>query len=407
MARPPIPINNIGKIFTRQVAPTKYVARCRFRQSDGKTIQVERRAKSKTAAQRALLAEVDERRGKRIEMIYSHHRTTVLMDLYLDRLAGRVARGAVAATSADRYRYALSLARPLIGELRINELTLGRLEAMFDQLAARGYATNTRRGVRAVLSQVLTIAQRQGAISTNLIRDVPPISDRRRSDAGPRALTAEQRRQLFAWLAGDETEAQRLARQRSMPELILLMIGTGVRLGEALALCWENVDLEGQPFETGAGMILMPSIRITGNVVRVPSLGKVVHPGKTARSLRTVPIPRTVAEMLRARRPDDPDPTEPVFPANGRRGRGLTWREPTDVALHIREIRAELGWPWLTSHVFRKTAATIVHEAGVSDLSLGEHIGHTDRSSLLNVYLGSPDLDPRLINALDAALRDT
>lgn len=411
MARPPLPLNSAGSISISEVRPKVWRARCRYRDSTGVVSSIERSGSSRTAAQRALIEAVNTRRAVSVDTLKAHHRVSVAMDLFLTRLDQRLAQGDVAPTSADRYRYGVGLLRPVLGELRIGELNVGRIEAAFERLAERGLAANTRRAARGVLSQVLSIAVRHGALPGNLVREMSPITDNRRRNggSGPRALTAEQRRQLFAWLDGDGTDAQRLARQRGMHDLILLMIGTGVRLGEALALTWGSVDLDGAPFETGGGgVVLMPSIRITGNVVRVRPVGKVVHPGKTAQSLRTVPIPRAVAEMLRTRRPADSDPSEPVFPANGKRGVGLTYREPTDVAHNIRDIRTELGWPWLTSHVFRKTAATILHDAGVSERGIGDHIGHTDRATLMNVYIGAGgEVDPRLLNAMDAALADT
>lgn len=403
MGRPPLPLNSAGSIAVTEVRPKVWRARCRYRDALGKVAPVERSGASRTAAQRALLEEINARRGLRIEKLKPHHRFEVAIELWERDLADRLRREDIAATSADRYRYAMATVRRQLGLLRLSEVSPGTLDMAFADMATAGRSASTRRLAREVAGQVLDMCVRHGALATNPLQSLPRITDRRRK--APKALTAEERRRLFAWLDGDKTAAQRLARQRDLPDIIRLMIGTGTRIGEVMALRWSDVDLDGRPF--GAAAVLLPSVTIAGNIVRVRGAGVVRHLGKTADSLRVVPVPRAVADVLRARRPADPDPAEPVFPAVGRHGVGFTYREPRTVQRHIAELREALGWPWLVSHTFRKTAATILHEAGVSDLSLGEHIGHTDRSSLLNVYLGSPDVDPRLINALDAALRDT
>lgn len=405
MGRLPLPVNSHGSITVHEVRPKHWRARCRFRDAVGKISSVERWGTSKTAANRALMEEIGKRRGLRIEHLKPHHRFSVAVELWDKELASRLARDDIAATSVDRYRYAMVAASRLLGELRLSELSPGTLSMAFSDMASAGRSAASRRLVREVVDQVLDLCVQHGVMASNPAASIPRITDRRRK--APRSLTAEQRRQLFAWLDGDETPAQRLARQRDLPDIVRVMIGTGMRIGEVMALRWSDVDLDGRPFGAGSSSVLLPSVTVAGTIVRVRGKGVVRHLGKTADSLRVVPIPRAVADVLQTRRPPDPDPGEPVFPAVGRHGVGFTYREPRTVQRHLIEVRRELGWPWFTSHVLRKSFATVLHEAGVSDLSLGEHIGHRDRSSLLNVYLGSPDLDPRLINALDAALRDT
>ena len=404
MARPPLPLNSHGSISVAQARPGLWRARCRYRDGSGRVSYVERSGASRTAAQRALVEEIGARRGRRLDRLRPHHRLSVAIDLWQRQLSDRLARGDVAATSVDRYRYAMAAVRERLGELRIGEITPGTLDAAFTEMASDGRSASTRRIDREVLDQVLDLCVRHGVLVSNPAATLPRIVDRKRR--APRALSAEQRRRLFAWLDGDQSEGQRLARQRDLPDIIRLMVGTGARIGEVMALRWSDIDLDGRPFPAGSTTVLLPSVTVAGNIVRVSGSGLTRHLGKTAESLRVVPIPATVAELLRARRPTDVDGGEPVFPSVGRHGAGFTYREPRTVMRHLAEVREELGWPWLTTHVLRKTSATILHEAGVSDLSIGEHIGHTDRASLMNVYLGAGDLDVRLVDAMDAALRD-
>ena len=61
--------------------------------------------------------------------------------------------------------------------------------------------------------------------------------------------------------------------------------------------------------------------------------------------------------MLRMRLSPETTPTEPVF-ANTK----LSWRDLGQAGKWIRQALDAAGYPWLTSHVFRKTAATVLDE---------------------------------------------
>ena len=66
-----------------------------------------------------------------------------------------------------------------------------------------------------------------------------------------------------------------------------LLVNTGLRRGEALALQWSDVDLE-------AG-----TLRVRGTLARVNGKLEVTEP-KTAKSKRTVPLVRAGRAVLRA-----------------------------------------------------------------------------------------------------------
>lgn len=71
--------------------------------------------------------------------------------------------------------------------------------------------------------------------------------------------------------------------------LYVLLVGTGLRRGEALALTWRVVDLD-------AG-----AVRVSGTLARVGGQLVTTAP-KTAKSRRSVPLPTPVIAALRAHR---------------------------------------------------------------------------------------------------------
>jgi integrase len=44
--------------------------------------------------------------------------------------------------------------------------------------------------------------------------------------------------------------------------------------------------------------------------------------------------------------------------------------------------------PWVTSHVFRKTTATLLDEAGLSARAIADQLGHAQPSLTQTVYMG-------------------
>jgi site-specific recombinase XerD len=54
----------------------------------------------------------------------------------------------------------------------------------------------------------------------------------------PRALSVAEIRELRAWLNDDEK-----AQERDLLDLVDMLLATGLRVGEALAVTWDAVDL--------------------------------------------------------------------------------------------------------------------------------------------------------------------
>jgi integrase len=111
-----------------------------------------------------------------------------------------------------------------------------------------------------------------------------------------RALTADERTDLLA-----KIDAEDRAVPRDLPDLFRFLIGTGCRIGEALAVRWRDVDLD------------RATLVINGNIVPIRGRGLVRHSGKTAAAVRTVPLAEFLVTMLRMRLSPETTPTEPVF----------------------------------------------------------------------------------------------
>jgi integrase len=113
---------------------------------------------------------------------------------------------------------------------------------------------------------------------------------------------------------------------------------------------------------------------------------------------RRLPLPPFAVEMLRRRQAARPAGVLPLFPdsAGG-------WRDPSNTSRSLREARGTEGFAWVSSHVFRKTCATILDEAGPTARVGADQLGHSKVSMTQDVYMGRGLLDRRIGTALEAA----
>jgi len=380
MARPPMPPGTYETINVRPLRG-RFKAETRFRDFDGVVRRVERWGDTAAKAKRALHAHLAVRaegtqQGSGRELTATS-RFADAAEVWLADVAEHRAD-----TTVENYRQRLtSLVLPAIGELRLREITVGRLDSFMTGLRRRGLSGNTRHNVRTVLSGVLGTAVRHGALRNN------PVRDMRRQESEPkkavRALTAAERTDLLAKLDADP-----VAVRRDLPDFVRFMLGTGVRVGEALAVRWCDVHLENG------------TLCISGNVVPVRGKGLVRHTGKTAAAVREVSLPEFLITLLRMRYDPEIMPDEPIF-ANSKN----TWRDPHNIQSIVREAADAAGYPWLTTHVFRKTAATILDERGHTPRQIADVLGHARVSLTQDLYMHRGAVDHAAGASLDTALR--
>ena len=231
-----------------------------------------------------------------------------------------------------------------------------------------------------MVSGVLGLAVRHGAITSNPVRDVGRIRSSPRRQ--PRALTPDERQLWISRLQADPD-----AVRKDLPDLCEWMLGTGVRIGEALAVSWHEVDLT-------AGLVL-----IEYTIIRIKGVGLIRKGTKSRAGERTLRLPSFALAMLRRRKLASGG-RGPVFPdsAGG-------WRDPSNTSRDLRNARGSEEFAWVTSHVFRKTAATEMDRAGLSARQIADHLGHSKVSMTQDRYLGRRAVGDDAANALDRAHR--
>ncbi len=63
-------------------------------------------------------------------------------------------------------------------------------------------------------------------------------------------------------------------------------------------------------------------------------------------------------------------------------------RDPSNTQADLRDAFTFAGYPWVTSHVSRKTVATLMDEAGRTAREVADQLGHAHPSMSQDRYLG-------------------
>lgn len=355
MGRPHLELGTHGRV---RVYPDSagYRAVCLYRDWDGVTRQVQRQAKTKGAAERALaLALRDRGRSGTGHAITPDTKMADLAEKWFSELEGK------SPSTMQAYRDRLNRqVLPALGNVRVREVSVGLLDRHLAAVRA-SHGPALAKMTKSVISGMCGLACRHDAMKSNPCRDVARISSRPRR--APRSLTVDEVKAVRAWLRENAK-----ARERDLPELVAFMAATGLRIGEACAVSWPDVDLD-------AG-----TVTVRGTVLRVKGQGLVLSRPKSAAGERVLELPSWCVALLRQRGPS----VGPVFPAP----RSRTLRDPSNTRRDLREAFVAMGMPGITSHAFRKTVATLMDEAGLSARSAADQLGHAKPSVTQDVYFG-------------------
>lgn len=365
MGRPPLPIGAYGDIYTKKLGPAQWMARANFRDADGATRPVKRHGQTKANAVTRLKEAMAERSGLAVGgEIKPGSKLKEVAELWLVEQERLAAQGSKAMTSVDQYRdnWRRNIL-PAMGELLIRECTVS---AVHNFLVAKAKTSpSTAKTCRTILSGILGHATIHKALSANPVRDAGRIASDPKKPA--QALEVDE---VLDWLA--KIELDKVAVRWDLPDFSRWLLATGVRIGEALAVSWDEIDLTAKTAD------------IAWHLVTIKGQGLVRQPSLKAKNERMLDLPSWAVKMLRLRKlATGGRPGTPVFP-DSLGG----WRDPRNMTKKIRQVRGKAGYDWLTSHSLgRKTVATILDQGGATARQVADQLGHSRVSMTQDVYM--------------------
>ena len=266
-------------------------------------------------------------------------------------------------TTVDGYKSQLEThVLPVLGKHKADELTVQHVRSLIDKLAAQGHSPSLVRRCLSALSVVLRHGVRDlGAVRRNPVRELDRgerPSGKRESE--PRYLSVTEVGQLLAKMTDE-----------SRPIAAALFYGA-LRVSEALAVCWSDVDFENA----------MLTVRGT----------------KSEASSATIPLLPPLAAEFRAHRE-----------RQGKKGfvlirpDALVFQTINGKPLHrrnvLRAVQNAAGKAGLNGanrepvgcHDLRHSCAAFAFSLGLTPVEVSRLLRHADSAVTLSIYAGLDD----------------
>lgn len=359
--RPATPLGTHGKISPpKKIGEKRYQVDTYLRLYNGTTVRVQATGTSHAAARRNLEARCTQRlQGEDSNELTSTSKVAQLMKTWL-------AQHDVSESSKDTYQKCIDLhINPQIGDLRLNELSTPRMQTFLESLTP-----GTAKTARAALGSATGMAVRWGVIHRNPVRDTKLQTQQRKE---VNALTDDEigqyRTRIEQWCGSNSSGTKR---GESLLEIVDVLRGSGMRIGEVLGLTWDSIN-----FKEG-------TIAVTG---QCDNKGGRKEWPKTESSRRVIHVKQCALDALHRQWEKDYRPFmgEIVFPT-----RNGTYRTVPNVESRLRAARGDMT---IVPHDFRKTVATkIEQQHGM--LAASRYLGHSSTKVTEQAYLARPTVVP-------------
>jgi integrase len=250
-----------------------------------------------------------------------------------------------------------------LGRMRLQEVKPVHVRAAVDRVIEAGYAPRT---VARVLMRLKALFRE--ALRLELVARNPAEAIQVRLPKGEKAARALEPEEVARLL-----EAAEASRSRDMALLLRLMLETGLRRGEALALQWGDVDLE------------RGEVRVWRAWAKVGSKGAFT-PLKTPTAKRVVPLPLGLLRRLKARKEELLERLNPEEVDGLHLVGGVKPVDPDAFNHYLRRLAEKAGLGRVRVHDLRHTWATLALSRGIPLEVVSERLGHASPTITLNVY---------------------
>lgn len=246
-----------------------------------------------------------------------------------------------------------------LGAMEVRYLTTVGIHHFAKNRLSSGLEPQTVNAILTVLHSILKYGHRQYQLP------MPEIIYLTCEKKEMRVLSQEEQKKLVGYLMQD-LDPCKLG--------VLVALYTGLRVGELCALKWE--DIEDNSLTVRRTMQRLKNETSNGTELHVGS-------PKTKTSLRTIPIPSFLLELIEPFR--KPELAESYFLAAS----PDEVIEPRTMQYRFRRYLKEAGIQKANFHALRHTFATRCVEAGFEIKSLSEILGHANVQTTLNKYVHS------------------
>lgn len=261
-----------------------------------------------------------------------------------------------------------------IKAIPLQEVNNYQIQNMLNTMKNMEYSVRSVKAAYDLLNQVC-----KAAIEFNLISENPMAKvkvARKETKKKQKALGVDDRIKVL----------EAMEKSKTYKPIVYTMMGMGLRIGETLALRWNDINFRDKTISINKAAKSTPEINeagdITGRSMKISNT-------KTVCSIRTLPVPEVVIDILKEwrkeymKKPDTYQLDNLVFP-----NKDGTLRSYSGFRRQYERFLLEHGCCKVTFHQFRHTFATMMLERGVNPRVVQEFLGHKDISTTLGIYTG-------------------
>ena len=256
---------------------------------------------------------------------------------------------------------------PRFGDCYAEEITQGELGEWLAELAACG---NTKNGKGLAGSSVRQIVSAFRSLVAYGLRTKLIVND---SLAGI-TVQGVQERKIATFTAAEQRKIESFVLQANNPKLygIIIALYTGLRIGERLALSWQDIDLKKRTIDVSK---TSAAVKVNGKYTVL------LCPPKSESGKRVVPFPKALLPLLKEMKANGGK-----YLFTGRNGQPLAVRT---YQAAFAGLLKKLNIKHKGFHSLRHTFATRAVMCGADIRTLSEILGHSDPSLTLRRYAHS------------------
>ena len=245
-----------------------------------------------------------------------------------------------------------------LGEYELEELKPNVLQDFLLKKIDNKYSTNTIKGIVSVLKQALRLAITLEFVDKEYCSNLKMPS------------SEEKEISVFTKKEQQVIESFCLNHKKRNYIGIVICLYTGIRLGELLALTWDDIDFNSN----------LLTINKTSYSAKVDGKTQIiVDKPKTKKSNRVIPLPNQLVKLLKIIKKESN--SKYVITTRNSRMVGNRSYQRT-----FKFILKKVNVPYRNFHSLRHTFATNAIELGMDVKTLAEILGHTNAMITLNRY---------------------
>ena len=273
---------------------------------------------------------------------------------------------------------------PALGDIKAVDLTTYAIQALLNDMDGRQkLSKKTLKAVRDLINQTFTHAVALKRLHHNPVTETKLPKQAR--------VKAEQKETIKAIPVAERTKVLFACKDNlCMRTALTVLMFTGMRIGEFLALPWGNIDFRNNVITINQAQTHVCEY---GDDGKLKSRTKVIGNTKTQCSTRKIKAPPAVMNVLAEWRAHLPEHVRvrvthdlladdaPVFPNDMGQMRSYNGFRTT-----YRRFMAENGLVCYPLHCYRHTHATMLLEQGVNPKVVQKLLGHRDIETTLGIY---------------------